>query len=230
MSKTSTKQMSIDGTPFCGGCGRSADDVSMNGHDGDCPFAPSATSDLKSGAASELPPSPAVCGARVVNQCWSVPCELPSGHPGAHWSRADVRLAFQHTDLFQVSVMLWHLAREMRARNHTRISTPRPDTGFDRFSVEDVEMAATELGQQAGGIGSEIDAFTDIQSQLEADHMGEWIVMRRREVIGYYASFDAAATDAVSRFGRGPYLIREIGAGPLMLPLSVQSATLERDK
>ena len=43
----------------------------------------------------------------------------------------------------------------------------------------------------------------------------------QEEFVGVYATFAAAGRVAVRRFGRGPYLIREIGAPPLILPASV---------
>jgi len=39
--------------------------------------------------------------------------------------------------------------------------------------------------------------------------------------VGDFESFEDAAAEAVSRFGRGPYLIREVGAAPMTLPASV---------
>ena len=40
------------------------------------------------------------------------------------------------------------------------------------------------------------------------------------ELVGLYDTFDAAAADAVKRFGSGPYLMRQIGAPPVTLPAS----------
>jgi hypothetical protein len=38
---------------------------------------------------------------------------------------------------------------------------------------------------------------------------------------GEYEDFDSAATTAVAKFGRGPYLIRQVGEEDLVLPASV---------
>lgn len=70
-------------------------------------------------------------------------------------------------------------------------------------------------------IQDEIEAYKAMQSRLEAEHKGEWILMRDCKVIGIYQTFEVAADEAVRLFGRGPYLIREIGAEPLRLPVSV---------
>jgi hypothetical protein len=70
----------------------------------------------------------------------------------------------------------------------------------------------------------EIAAYKAMQADLESAHLGEWAVVHDRQLIGTYKSFDLAARDAVHRFGRGPYLIRQIGAGELTLPASVMYA------
>ncbi len=56
---------------------------------------------------------------------------------------------------------------------------------------------------------------------LETDYFGKWVVFHGGKHVGTYESFEAAAEDAVRQFGRGPYLIRQVGAGPVVLPASV---------
>jgi hypothetical protein len=70
-------------------------------------------------------------------------------------------------------------------------------------------------------IEREIAAFKALQDRLEADHLGEWVLFHDGEPVAFYRSFEAAADDAVIRFGSGPFLIREIGAESLTLPASV---------
>ena len=70
-------------------------------------------------------------------------------------------------------------------------------------------------------IHEEIAAYEDLRQSLEADHMGKWVLIRNRELLSLFDSFEAAAEEAVKRFGRGPYLIRQIGAPPVTLPASV---------
>ena len=67
----------------------------------------------------------------------------------------------------------------------------------------------------------EIAAYERIRDDLEADHRGEWVVVHNEELVGTYESFELAADDATQRFGNGPFLIREIGAAPVVLPASV---------
>jgi hypothetical protein len=70
-------------------------------------------------------------------------------------------------------------------------------------------------------IDNEITAYEAMREKLETEHMGKWVLVRQEKLIGLYDSFDAAAEDAVRQFGRGPYLIRQIGAPPVTLPASV---------
>jgi hypothetical protein len=67
----------------------------------------------------------------------------------------------------------------------------------------------------------EIVAYEAMQADLESAHLGEWALVHERKLIGTFKSFDLAAREAVHRFGRGPYLIRQIGAAALTLPASV---------
>jgi hypothetical protein len=67
----------------------------------------------------------------------------------------------------------------------------------------------------------EIAAYDAMRADLEASHLGKFALVHDRALVGAYDSFDAAARDAVHRFGRGPYLIRQIGAPPVTLPASV---------
>ena len=73
----------------------------------------------------------------------------------------------------------------------------------------------------AGDIDAEVAAYLQRQKELEARHLGKWVVFHRQEMMGTYETFEAAAADAVARFGRGPYLIRQVGAPPVILPAAV---------
>ncbi len=70
-------------------------------------------------------------------------------------------------------------------------------------------------------LDSEIAAYDTMRQDLEANHMGKWTLVHDSKLVALYDSFQAAAEDAVSRFGRGPYLIRQVGAPPLTLPASI---------
>lgn len=70
-------------------------------------------------------------------------------------------------------------------------------------------------------IDSDIAAYSGMQQELEEKHMGKWVLFYQGKLVDVYESFEDAAKDAVSRFGRGPYLIRQVGAPAVTLPASV---------
>lgn len=67
----------------------------------------------------------------------------------------------------------------------------------------------------------EIAAYERESAGLEASHRDKWVVFQGDALIAIYDSFDAAAADAVTRFGRGPYLIRQVGEAPIVIPVSI---------
>lgn len=70
-------------------------------------------------------------------------------------------------------------------------------------------------------IEKEIIAYDLMREELEAAHKGEWVLVHDQKLVGTYETFQKAASVATSKFGRGPYLIKKIGEGPLKLPSSV---------
>ena len=60
----------------------------------------------------------------------------------------------------------------------------------------------------------DIAACDAMRAHLESELQGQWLLFRNRRLEGTFASFDEAQREAVYRFGRGPYLIRQVGAGP----------------
>jgi hypothetical protein len=71
------------------------------------------------------------------------------------------------------------------------------------------------------GLESEIEAYEALKQDLEANHTGKWVLLKDRKLIDLYESFETAAQNAVRLYGRGPYLIRQVGAPPMILPASV---------
>lgn len=69
-------------------------------------------------------------------------------------------------------------------------------------------------------LSKEIAAYEKLRDQLETDHFGKWVIVYNEKLAGTYLSSEEAAFDAVKRFGRGPYLIRHVGAPPATLPAS----------
>lgn len=64
-------------------------------------------------------------------------------------------------------------------------------------------------------LDQEIATYERLRASLEAEHHSKWAVIHGETYVGAYPTFDEAVREAVRRFGRGPYLIREIGAPPL---------------
>ena len=60
-------------------------------------------------------------------------------------------------------------------------------------------------------------AYDSMRAELEAKHMGEWVVVYDEKLAGLYPDFHEAAKDAVTRFGRGPYHIKQIGEPPFTM-------------
>lgn len=67
----------------------------------------------------------------------------------------------------------------------------------------------------------DISAYEKQRQELEQKHMGKWVLFHDQKLVAIHDSFEAAADEAVRLFGRGPYLIRQIGAPPVILPASV---------
>ena len=68
---------------------------------------------------------------------------------------------------------------------------------------------------------TEIRAYEARKPELEEHHLGKWVIFHGDDLIGAFDTLDNAAAEAIQRFGRGPYLIRQVGAQPMTLPASV---------
>lgn len=73
---------------------------------------------------------------------------------------------------------------------------------------------------EESALAANIAAYENMQAQLEEHHMSEWVVFHETNYVDSFDSFDTAAREAVRRFGRGPYLIRQVGGPPRQLPIS----------
>ena len=67
----------------------------------------------------------------------------------------------------------------------------------------------------------EIATYETLRCDLESQHLGKWALVRDGSLIDVFSEFDAVAAEAVRRFGRGPYLIRQIGTRAVSLPASL---------
>ena len=81
--------------------------------------------------------------------------------------------------------------------------------------------AMTTLKERPMLLSEQIAAYEEMRDILETDYFSKWVVFHGGELIDTYDSFESAADDAVRKFGRGPYLIRQVGAPPARLPWSL---------
>ena len=68
---------------------------------------------------------------------------------------------------------------------------------------------------------TEIRAYETRKAELDKTYPGKFVVFKGSDFVGAWDTLNAAAAEAVARFGRGPYLIRQLGAPPPTLPASV---------
>ena len=68
-----------------------------------------------------------------------------------------------------------------------------------------------------GVLKADIAAFESMQTDLEKRHLKAWVVFHHGRFEGAFPDYDHAAEFAVDRFDCGPYLIRQVGAGPVYL-------------
>ena len=71
-------------------------------------------------------------------------------------------------------------------------------------------------------LSENIAAYERAQIALESDHRGEYAVFYGGEMQGTFREFHEAMAFASERWGRGPYLIRQVGRPPVVMPASVQ--------
>ncbi len=76
----------------------------------------------------------------------------------------------------------------------------------------------------------EIATYERMRPDLEAAHLGSWALVRSGKLVGIFPDFDAVAAEAVRQYGRGPYLIRQIGTRALTLPASLMYGPLDAAK
>lgn len=73
-------------------------------------------------------------------------------------------------------------------------------------------------------IDKNIQAYEAVKAELEKTHLDKWVLFHDCEMTGVFDTLEEAAEKAVSLFGSGPYLIRQVGAPPVALPASVMYA------
>lgn len=68
-----------------------------------------------------------------------------------------------------------------------------------------------------------IEAFNNMSDELNQRYAGKFVIIYDGNFVASYDSFNNAAENAVKRFGKGPYLIRQVGA-PTKMPMPASVA------
>ena len=66
----------------------------------------------------------------------------------------------------------------------------------------------------------EMEAYEAMRAELEREYFDKWVILHDRKVAGAFDSSEECIQFAVEKFGRGPYLIRQVGQPPMRLPAS----------
>ena len=59
-----------------------------------------------------------------------------------------------------------------------------------------------------------IAAYEAMQDDLELDYFGKWVVFYDEQLVGIYDTSEDAAHEAITRFGRNPCLVKQVGKPP----------------
>jgi hypothetical protein len=105
------------------------------------------------------------------------------------------------------------------------------DKSVDVFGVTSLPWSKMGVGSRSmADLRDEIAAFDKMQAELESKHWNEWVIFQHGQLQGCYSTFETAAEDALERLAAEPYLIRQVGAGPvqfsggmMMRPVHVHS-------
>lgn len=57
---------------------------------------------------------------------------------------------------------------------------------------------------------TELAYFNEIRADLVAEHLGQFALVKGRELVDIYPSYQAALDEALALFGTQPFLIKEI--------------------
>jgi hypothetical protein len=75
-------------------------------------------------------------------------------------------------------------------------------------------VRSAKRGRKEHALTENISEYKRLHERLEREHHDEYARVREGALVGVFADFDKAAGEALKRFGKGPYLIRRIGADP----------------
>ena len=141
-------------------------------------------------------------------------------------STAVNQLSIEDMRAFATAIM--NAAADSARKGHVDLDTIRllndwfasmEETIYAGDELEEILSRRRKRGTAVNALRREIDAYERMQDHLEANHFRKWVVVHDEELIGTYESFEDAAIDAAKRFGRGPYLIRQVAAPPTVISI-----------
>ena len=131
-------------------------------------------------------------------------------------------------DLRAFATAIMNAATDSARKGHVDLDTAQllndwfasmEETIYAGDSLEEILSRRRKRGIAVNALQREIDAYERVRDRLEANHFRKWVVFHDEEFIGAYESFEDAAIDATKRFGRGPYLIRQVAAPPTVISI-----------
>jgi hypothetical protein len=80
--------------------------------------------------------------------------------------------------------------------------------------------------EYANQLAQEMAAYERMREELEAHSLYKYVLFKGDDLVGTYESFETAGQEAIAKFGKGPYLIRQVGMDrqPMPMPASVAYA------
>ena len=71
--------------------------------------------------------------------------------------------------------------------------------------------SAAMIAVPSPALQREIEAYEKMRADLEAKYWQKWVVIHNGQFVDAYDDSDTAAVDAVRRFGREVFLVRQVG-------------------
>ena len=84
-----------------------------------------------------------------------------------------------------------------------------------------IPSTAPTVDHMPATLDENMDVYAELRDELEARHLGEWVLIYDKQLIGTYPNFMETSQIAANRYGNGPYHIKRIGEPPLQLPPAV---------
>jgi hypothetical protein len=84
------------------------------------------------------------------------------------------------------------------------------------------------LGEEAGPFAVECDTLRQHIDEV-AKHPGEYVLVKGRQIVGYFKDFEAGLTEGYKRFGLGWFMFQSIDAltaPPIRLPHGCEPVSL----